>query len=83
MTVKKLILSAALVSGATLAATSGMATATSAQGYYGGPDGQGYYGYAPEPAPYDNYGPAVPDCDRGGPGPRVGCGSGMGVGAER
>jgi hypothetical protein len=67
-------------------------------GYYGGPygrtyyggtydpsyNGQNYYDYAPGPgyAPY-NDGPAASDCDRGGSGPRVGCGSGMGIGSQR
>jgi hypothetical protein len=32
--------------------------------------------------PY-NYGPAIPNVDRGGPGPRVQAGSGMGIGAVR
>jgi hypothetical protein len=76
MTVKKLVVAGALVLGATLAA----ATAASAQGYY-----YGYYnGYGPRAGygPY-HYGPARSDCDRGGPGPRVGCGSGLGIGAVR
>jgi hypothetical protein len=77
MTAKKLAAAAALLTGMTLAAT----TATFAQAYYDDA-GQGYYDYAPGFAPY-NYGPAAPNCDRGGPGPRSGCGSGMGIGAVR
>lgn len=86
MTSKRLVMAAAILAGTTLAAT----TAGLAQGYYGGP--YGYYNYAPAPGiglygyggavPY-NYGPAVPDVIRGGPGPRVQAGSGMGIGAVR
>ena len=74
----KLIVAGALMLGTTLAAV----TAASAQGYYYGPYGY-YYGYGPHPGyvPYD--GPARSNCDRGGPGPRVGCGSGVGIGAVR
>jgi hypothetical protein len=79
MTARKLITAGALALGTTLA----LATAASAQRYgydRGGPyydqwGGPGSYGY--------NYGPSAPDVDRGGPGPRVGGGSGMGIGAER
>lgn len=93
MTAKKLTIAAAILAGATMGAT----TASLAQGYYGGPYGPGYYDYAPGPgfgsgyydyapgpgfAPY-NYGPAVPNTERGGPGPRVQAGSGMGIGAQR
>lgn len=100
MTAKKLIVTAALLVGASLGmTTAGLAQAyyegpaaqgyygePAGQGYYGGPYGQGYYDYAPGPgfAPsYDNYGPSASDCERGGPGPRVGCGSGMGIGSQR
>ena len=83
MTSKGLMMTAAILAGTTLAATS----AGLAQGYYGGP--YGYYNYAPGglygyggAVPY-NYGPAVPDVIRGGPGPRVQAGSGMGIGAVR
>ena len=73
---KKIIITGALVLG-TIA---GLTSATLAQGYYGGRFGQTYgyrgdYGY--------NSGPSAPDIDRGGPGPRVGAGSGSGIGAER
>jgi hypothetical protein len=79
---KKVILAAAFV----LAATSGAL----AQGFYG--PGYGYYDAAPgygfsygagpgyyrsPPAWFEN------DTQRGGPGPRVGAGSGMGVGSQR
>jgi hypothetical protein len=80
MTAKKIIVASALLLGTALGTT----TAALAQVYYNGNYGYGYYNYAPGPgyAPY-NYGPSAPNCDRGGPGPRVGCGSGMGIGAER
>jgi hypothetical protein len=76
---KKLVVVAvgALILGTTLVA----ATAASAQGYYYGQYGS--YGYAPRAGYGPYYGPAQSDCDRGGPGPRVGCGSGLGIGAER
>jgi hypothetical protein len=81
MTAKTLTMAAAILAGTTLAAT----TASLAQGYYGGPYGRGYYNsyYDYAPGPGFNYGPAVPDVDRGGPGPRVQAGSGTGIGAER
>jgi hypothetical protein len=75
MTARKLAATAALLLGTTLA----LSSTSFAQVYYGG-YGPGYYDYAPG---YYNYGPSLPNCDRGGPGPRSGCGSGMGVGAER
>ena len=71
---KKTLIAGALILGTTL----GLTSATLAQGYYGGryDHGFGYRdGY--------NYGPSVPNVDRGGPGPRVQGGSGTGVGAER
>ncbi len=76
MTAKKLIAAAALLAGVTLAT----ATASFAQVvYYGAPyrSGYGYGGY------YDYYGGSPPYWMRGGPGPRVQAGSGMGIGAER
>jgi hypothetical protein len=81
MTAKKLTVAASLL----VATTLGMTTASLAQSYYPGTYGQGYYDYyqpGPGMAPY-NYGPPAPDCDRGGPGPRSGCGSGFGIGAVR
>ena len=73
---KKAIMAGAIILG-TLA---GLTATTFAQGYYGGryDRGYGYHGGAGY-----NYGPTVPDVDRGGPGPRVGAGSGAGIGAER
>jgi hypothetical protein len=75
---KKLIVAGALILGTTLA----VATAASAQDYYYGRYGS-YYGYGPSAGYGPYYGPTRSDCDRGGPGPRVGCGSGMGIGAVR
>jgi hypothetical protein len=94
MTAKKVLLGSALLLGATLGATLGTTSATMAQGYdndspYGysegysdgpvfgvGPQyGYGVYDYAPG---YDGY-----DRPRGGPGPRVGNGTGAGIGAVR
>jgi len=74
MIAKKLILTTAFV----LSASLGTATVSLAQSF--GPHGQGYYNYGPGPGPYNN-GPQS-DCNRGGPGPRVGCGSGMGIGSQ-
>jgi hypothetical protein len=70
----KKFIAGALILGATL----GLTTASFAQGYGRYDRDYGYRGgYS------HNYGPAVPDVDRGGPGPRVGAGSGTGIGAER
>jgi hypothetical protein len=81
MTAMKFAAAAAFLLGTTLA----MTTAGQAQAYYGGAYGYGYYDYAPGPgyAPYSYGGEWGPNCNRGGPGPRAGCGSGMGIGAER
>jgi hypothetical protein len=86
---KKVILAAAFV----LTATSGAFAQYGAPGYgyydaapgygvvpgygyyYGATPGYGYYGSPP--AWYEN------NTQRGGPGPRVGAGSGMGVGSQR
>jgi hypothetical protein len=79
MTAKKLMLAGALALGATL----GLATTGWAQSFYGGYGGQ-YYDEWNGPGPgYYNYGPSEPDIYRGGPGPRVQAGSGMGIGAVR
>src|SRR5580704_4061657 len=84
---KKLILAAAFVVAAT--------SASLAQGIYVGPGyGTGYYneapGYSGNYAPrygyrgdYNHYGYSSRDDERGGPGPRVGAGGGMGVGSQR
>jgi hypothetical protein len=93
MTTKTLIVAAALLAGAALT-TLGTASPTLAQeGNELGAAGQGVYGpdygYG-RPAQFwhsrrsYDYAPAVtPNIDRGGPGPRVQSGSGMGIGAER
>ncbi len=90
MTVKKLIAATGVLVGVTL----GSATASFAQYYggpygygggpygYGGPYGGGLYNYAPGYGGY--YGEVSPPYWlRGGPGPRVGGGSGTGIGAQR
>ena len=75
MTAKKLVAATALLVGVTL----GTASASFAQAvYYGGP-----YGYEHGYNGYDGYPGSVPNWMRGGPGPRVKDGSGMGIGAER
>jgi hypothetical protein len=79
-TMKKIILAAAFVLTATSAAFAqyfapGYYDAAPGYGYYGAPGYYGYYGSPP--AWYEN------DIRRGGPGPRVGAGSGMGVGSQR
>jgi hypothetical protein len=80
---KKLILAAGFVVAAT--------SAPLAQGVYAAPS-YGYYDYAPGysqnyvPAyryGYDRYNWSNNDTERGGPGPRVGAGSGMGIGSQR
>ena len=76
MTTKKLLAATALLLGVTL----GTASSSLAQViYYGGP-----YGYEDGYA-YGPYGRAgsAPDWMRGGPGPRVQDGSGMGIGGVR
>jgi hypothetical protein len=87
---KKLFVAAALVLGTT--------SVSLAQGVYAAPGygyGAGYYNYSPGYGYYNggqgsygyrndyNYGPARNDSERGGPGPRVGAGSGMGIGSQR
>jgi hypothetical protein len=84
----KLILGTALVS---CVALSTLATPTLAQDFYGprhyGYGYHPYYDYAPVPywqARRFQGGPvSPPDVDRGGPGPRVGAGNGMGEGSTR
>jgi hypothetical protein len=86
MTAKKILLATALLVGTT--------SITMAQDFYGRPyyDYNGYgpsYDYSVRVAPYGRQyygsGPGYfeNDTNRGGPGPRVGGGSGMGIGAER
>jgi hypothetical protein len=79
---KKLILAAAIVVAGT--------SASLAQGVYAAPynGGHGYYDYAPGYGQYgqrDGYrgNSSARDDERGGPGPRVGAGSGMGIGSQR
>ena len=92
---KQLIIAAALVLTATSGAFAqyaygvpGYGTYDAAPGYYyGAAPGYGYaasgYGAGPDYG-YDGSGPAWPNnTERGGPGPRVGAGSGMGVGSQR
>jgi hypothetical protein len=80
---KQLIIAAALV----LTATSGAFAQYGAPGYgyYDAAPGYGYYYGA---APGYGYGSSPPgwfenNTERGGPGPRVGAGSGMGIGSQR
>jgi hypothetical protein len=83
MTAKELIVGSALLVGASFVAAVATSNATQAQGYFRYWYGHGYGGL------YDYYGAgpsglvARPNRDRGGPGPRVRDGSGMGIGAER
>jgi hypothetical protein len=75
MTTKKLLAATALLLGVTL----GTATASLAQSvYYGGP-----YGYEYGYRGFDGYSVSPPHWMRGGPGPRVQDGSGMGIGSVR
>jgi hypothetical protein len=81
-TMKKVILAAAFVLAATSAAFAqygargyGYYDAAPGYNYYGAAPGYGYY--ASPPAWFEN------NTERGGPGPRVGAGSGMGVGSQR
>jgi hypothetical protein len=82
-TMKKIILAAAFVLSATSAAFAQYGAP--GYGYYDAAPGYGYY-YGPAPV-YGYYGspPAwyENNTQRGGPGPRVGAGSGMGVGSQR
>jgi hypothetical protein len=86
-TMKKLILAAAFVLTATSAAFAqygapGYGYYDAVPGYSYAPGYNYYYGAAPgygydRPAWFEN------NTERGGPGPRVGAGSGMGVGSQR
>jgi len=88
---KQLIIAAAFVLTATSAAFAQFGYGSPGSGYYDAMPGY-YYGAAPAYGSYgagpgyDYYssGPAWSnDTERGGPGPRVGAGSGMGVGSQR
>ena len=85
MTAKKLIVGSALLVAAPFVATVAMSVTTSsvaqAQGYYH----RHWYGYGYRGL-YDYSGSGLvspPNRDRGGPGPRVPDGAGMGIGAVR
>jgi hypothetical protein len=91
ISMRKLIIAAGFVSLATL----GGASVSLAQGYYGEPApygssldySPGIYdltpGYHSSPYAYDYYDYDGPYHQRGGPGPRVGNGTGMGIGSQR
>jgi hypothetical protein len=95
---KQLIIAAAFVLTATSAAFAQFVYGSPGYGYYDAAPGY-YYGAAPgygTATPgygsygagpgygYDGSGPAWSNnTERGGPGPRVGAGSGMGVGSQR
>jgi hypothetical protein len=81
---KKVILAAAFVLTATSAAFAQYGAP--GYGYYDAAPGYGYYYYGA--APGYGYGSSPPgwfenNTERGGPGPRVGAGSGMGIGSQR
>jgi hypothetical protein len=89
---RKLMLAAAIVAGGTSASLAQGYYGAPNYSSYGG----GYYDYAPGygggygprygyRGGYDNYGygNSARDDQRGGPGPRVGAGSGMGIGSQR
>ena len=79
MTTKELIIRSALLVGAAFTAAVATSSASQAQ-YYGH-----WYGHDRGLYNYDGgyYGYGEPNVDRGGPGPRVGAGGGMGIGAQR
>ena len=86
---KPLIIAAAFVLTATSAAFAQDVYGSPGYGYYNAAPGYyygaapGYYGAAPGYGYYSS-GPAWSnDTERGGPGPRVGAGSGMGIGSQR
>ena len=81
---KKVILAAAFV----LTATSAAFAQYGAPGYGYYDAAPGYNGYYYGAAPGYGYGSSPPgwfenNTERGGPGPRVGAGSGMGIGSQR
>jgi hypothetical protein len=80
MTVKELIVGLALLVGAPFVAAVATSSATQAQGYYH----HNWYGHR-YGGLYNYYGGPVspPNRYRGGPGPRVLDGTGMGIGAVR
>lgn len=75
MTTKELIIGSALLVGTAFTAALGTSSATLARPYHHHHYPRGLY---------NSYGAySAPDVDRGGPGPRVGAGSGEGIGATR
>jgi hypothetical protein len=88
---QKLLITAGLAAAAALAATSGTFAQTyiygAPYGYAVAPYGYGYYDYAPGFAGsyFDSgyYRGPYYESERGGPGPRVGSGQGMGAGSQR
>ena len=80
---KKVILAAAFVLSATSAAFAQYGAP--GYGYYDAAPGYSYYYGAAPGYGYDRAPPAwfENNTERGGPGPRVGAGSGMGVGSQR
>jgi len=80
---KKVILAAAFVLTATSAAFAQYGAP--GYGYYDAAPGYSYYYGAGPGYGYDRSPPAwyENNTERGGPGPRVGAGSGMGVGSQR
>ena len=82
---KKIILAAAFVLTATSGALAQDVYGSPGYGYYNAAPGYSYY-YGAAPAyGYDRSPPAwfENNTERGGPGPRVGAGSGMGIGSQR
>ena len=90
MTSKKLLVAAGLLLATTSASLAqGLYSGYSdpgpygyARGYYDYAPGYGYGGYHPQSG-YEGQGYFNRDDTRGGPGPRVGPGSGMGIGSQR
>jgi hypothetical protein len=82
-TMKKVILAAAFVLTATSAAFAQYGAP--GYGYYDAAPGYSYYYGAAPGYGYDRSPPAwyENNTERGGPGPRVGAGSGMGIGSQR
>jgi hypothetical protein len=86
MTAKELIVGSTIVLGAAFAAVTGTSSTALAQGYYGYHHRHHHHWYGHRyRGLYTYYGGPVArrDVDRGGPGPRVGAGSGTGIGAVR
>ena len=86
MTVKQLIVGSTIVLGVAFTAATVTSSTTLAQGYYGYHHRYHHHWYGHRYRGLYNYygGPlAQPDVIRGGPGPRVGAGSGTGIGAVR